>query len=72
MKLKKVMTTLVLAIMLMSMASIPVLAVTNEKVILKNSDNEYLIYYKEFCSQEFQFAITTNENANEKDLSKSI
>lgn len=69
MKLKKIMVTLVLSIMLMTMVSIPVLAVTNEKVILKNSDNEYLIYYKEFCSQEFQFAISTDQDAKEEDLS---
>ena len=43
MKAKKIMAVLVIAIMLIGIVSVPVLASTNEKVILKNSDNEYLI-----------------------------
>ena len=42
MKAKKIMAVLVIAIMLIGIVSVPVLASTNEKVILKNSNNEYL------------------------------
>ena len=45
-KIKKITSVLLLAIMIIAMASVPVLATTNEKVILKNSNNEYLIYFK--------------------------
>ena len=36
-KIKKITSVLLLAIMIIAMASVPVLATTNEKVILKNS-----------------------------------
>ena len=68
MKLKKFRVLLTVTLMLIIIASIPVLAATNEKVILKNSSNEYLIYFKEFCQKEFQFAISTNSNTAESDL----
>ena len=68
MKAKKIMTVLVIAIMLIGIVSVPVLASTNEKVILKNSDNEYLIYFKEFCKKEFQFAISKDSKTAEADL----
>ena len=68
MKAKKIMAVLVIAIMMIGMASVPVLASTNEKVILKNSDNEYLIYFKEFCKKEFQFAISKDSKTAEADL----
>lgn len=69
MNFKKIMSILMLVIMLIGIASVPVLAETNEKVILKNSNNEYLIYYKEFCKKDFQFAISTDSSANEENLS---
>ena len=47
MEFKRFAAVLMLVIMLIAIASVPVLASTNEKVIFKNSDNEYLIYYKE-------------------------
>ena len=68
MKAKKIMAVLVIAIMLIGIVSVPVLASTNEKVILKNSDNEYLIYFKEFCRKEFQFAISKDSKTAEADL----
>ena len=68
MKAKKIMTVLVIAIILIGIVSVPVLASTNEKVILKNSDNEYLIYFKEFCKKEFQFAISKDSKTAEADL----
>ena len=68
MKAKKIMAVLVIAIMLIGIASVPVLASTNEKVILKNSDNEYLIYFKEFCKKGFQFAISKDSKTAEADL----
>ncbi len=62
-KIKKITSVLLLAIMIIAMASVPVLATTNEKVILKNSNNEYLIYFKEFCKKIFnsQLAKTTKQ-----------
>lgn len=53
MKAKKIMAVLVIAIMLIGIVSVPVLASTNEKVILKNSDNEYLIYSKNSAEKSF-------------------
>ena len=67
-KIKKITSVLLLAIMIIAMASVPVLATTNEKVILKNSNNEYLIYFKEFCKKDFQFAISKNDKAVETEL----
>lgn len=66
MKTKKIVIMLVVIMILMADAL--VLANTNEKVILKNSNNEYLIYYEEFCNKEFQFAISVNKSAKIADL----
>ena len=66
MKTKKIVIMLVVIMILMADAL--VLANTNEKVILKNSNNEYLIYYEEFCNKEFQFAISVNKGAKIADL----
>lgn len=68
MEFKRFAAVLMLVIMLIAIASVPVLASTNEKVIFKNSDNEYLIYYKEFYKKEFQFAISTDKSAKIADL----
>lgn len=47
-----------LLIMLLTMFTMPVMAVTNEKVILKKADKEFLIYYKDICNEEFEFAFS--------------
>ena len=70
-KIKKITSVLLLAIMIIAMASVSVLATTektNEKTILKNSNNEYLIYFKEFCKKEFQFAISKDNKKAETEL----
>lgn len=57
MEFKRFAAVLMLVIMLIAIASVPVLASTNEKVIFKNSDNEYLIYYKEFYKKNFNLQL---------------
>ena len=72
MKLHKIITVLMLCLILIGTMGIPVLANTNEKVILKNSDGEYLIYYKQFYNQSFKFAISTNKDAKEEELNFTL
>lgn len=59
-------------LMLFLIFSVPVMAEgtvdTDNKVILKKSDTEYLIYYKDLCNEEFEFAFSTNNAANVDEL----
>ena len=72
MKAKKIMAVLVIAIMLIGIVSVPVLASTNEKVILKNSDNEYLIYFKDNCAyynyKDLEFGTLYDKNGIKFDV----
>ncbi len=36
----------------------------NETIVLKKSDNKYLIYYNEICNNIFQFAISNSSSTN--------
>ena len=76
MKFKKIALVMLIVLALLAIASVPALAATNEKVILantvKNSEGseskEILIYYKNLCDQEFQFAISQNASAKVEEL----
>lgn len=71
-KFKKIWAVLILTITVASLSSTifssAVLANTNEKIILKKDEKEFLIYYKEYCNEEFQFAISSNNQTSEEDL----
>ena len=41
---------------------------SNEKIILKKSDTEYIVYYKEKCEKQFQFAISKNNEETKDNL----
>lgn len=57
-------------LMLLSILSLPVMAeTTEEKVVLKKSEKEFLIYYKDFCNDDFEFAFSSNKEEREEDLS---
>lgn len=68
-KLKKITTFSLLLVILIASIALPVSAATNDSIVLKKADKEFLIYYKELCQKEFQFAITTESSAKETELS---
>lgn len=41
---------------------------SNEKIILKKSDTEYIVYYKDICEKQFQFAISKNNEETKDNL----
>ena len=52
-------------LMLLLILCVPVMAAeTQEKIILKKSEKEYLVYYKDMCDENFEFAFATDENAD--------
>lgn len=56
-------------LIILSVTCISAFAVSSEdKIVLKKSDTEYLIYYKDILNQEFEFAFNTSASANESDL----
>ncbi len=68
MRTKKVTIFLVLIIfsLLFSLTSLAASQeVSNEKVILEKADNEFLIYYKDLCAEEFQFAVSADDTEPE-------
>ena len=54
--------------MLVLFFSFTVKATTNEKVILKTSDEEFMIYYQDICKSEFEFAFSTKKDEKEENL----
>ncbi len=66
----KTVALLTLSLMLLSIFCVPVMAAVNseEKVILKKSDKEFLIYYKDILAEEFEFAFSSNKEEQEANL----
>ncbi len=54
--------------MLLSILTVPVKAETYEKVVLKKADKEFLIYYKDICNDEFEFAFSVDNSQPADDL----
>ena len=54
--------------MLLSIFTVPVKAETYEKVVLKKADKEFLIYYKDICNDEFEFAFSLDKSQPTDDL----
>lgn len=57
----------IIILMLLSLVQLPIMAATkNEtavsKIILKKAENAYMIYYKDICNEEFEFAFATSKN----------
>ena len=57
-----------LVLMLLSIFTVPVQAETYEKVVLKKADKEFLIYYKDICNDEFEFAFSLDKSQPTDDL----
>ena len=64
----KLVAFVMLVLMLLSIFTVPVKAENYEKVVLKKSDKEFLIYYKEICNDEFEFAFSLDESQPADDL----
>ena len=58
----KLVAFVMLVSMLLSILTVPVKAETYEKVVLKKADKEFLIYYKDICNDEFEFAFTLDKS----------
>lgn len=66
----KIIASIITMLMLLSIISMPVMAETDaENIILKKAEKEFMIYYKDFCNDEFQFAFSTEKTTAEGDLS---
>ena len=57
-----------LVLMLLSIFTVPVKAETYEKVVLKKANKEFLIYYKDICNDEFEFAFYLDKSQPTDDL----
>ena len=64
----KLVALLSLVLMLLSIFTMPAQAATNEKIILKKANDEFLIYYKEICNEEFEFAFSLDPKEEEDNL----
>lgn len=65
----KTIASAIIMLMLLSIIQMPSLASTKENVILKKADEEFIIYYKDICNNEFQFAFSKTEGVEESTLS---
>ena len=57
-----------LVLMLLSIFTVSVKAETYEKVVLKKANKEFLIYYKDICNDEFEFAFSVDNSQPADDL----
>jgi len=65
----KIAKILFIAIALIITIQIPQFAVTdNDKIIIQKSERSFIIYYKNICNSEFNFAFSSNKNADESEL----
>lgn len=64
-KQTKVLALIILVLMLATIFQLPVMAETKDNVILEKADG-YLIYYKDICNNEFEFAFS-NDSAESTD-----
>ncbi len=64
-KQTKILALIVLVLMLATIFQLPVMAETKDNVILEKADG-YLIYYKDICNNEFEFAFS-NDSAESTD-----
>lgn len=66
----KIIALLIITLMLLPIFCLQTEAETiiHEKIVLKKSEEEFLIYYKDICNKEFEFAISTNPSESEANL----
>lgn len=66
----KIVAFFITMLMLLSIIQLPVQANTDEEnIILKKAENEFIIYYKDICNNEFQFAFSKDQTIEEANLS---
>lgn len=59
----------IIMLLLLFIIQLPIMANTNqESIILKKSEKEFLLYYKEICNNEFEFAFSSNKDEKEENL----
>lgn len=60
----------IIMLVLLSIIQLPTMASTNteESIVLKKSDKEFLLYYKNICNNEFEFAFSQNQDEKEENL----
>ena len=58
----------IIVMLLFIITQLPVLATNEENVIMKKADKEFIIYYKDICNSEFQFAFSVTDETKQEDL----
>ena len=65
----KIVSIMCLILSLLLFFQLPVLATNSEdKIIIQKTEEKYLIYYKDICNDEFNFAFSKNENEDKDNL----
>ena len=68
-KLLRLTVLITMVLVLILAFNVKTLAVTtNEKIILKKSKNEFLIYYEDLVNEEFEFAFSKDSETKDTDL----
>ena len=58
----------IIVMLLFIITQLPVRATNEENVIMKKADKEFIIYYKDICNSEFQFAFSVTDETKQEDL----
>lgn len=65
----KVVSIMCLILSILLIFQLPVLATnTEDKIIIQKTEEKYLIYYKDICNNEFNFAFSKNANEDKDNL----
>ena len=69
--MKKIFFNIISIMFIMSIVffQLPVKAVTEENtIIIQKSEKDFIIYYKDICNNQFNFAFSTNKDTKKEDL----
>ena len=69
--MKKILLNIVTIVFIMSilLIQLPVKAATEDDIIvIQKSEKEFIIYYKDICKNQFNFAFSTNKDTAKEDL----
>ena len=66
---RKIVSIMCLILLVLLIFQLPVLATNSEdKIIIQKTEEKFLIYYKDICNDEFNFAFSKDENEDKDNL----
>ena len=65
---KKIVSVMCIILSILFFVQLPVLANTNDQLIIQKTEEDFIIYYKDICNDLFNFAYSTDPNEDKDNL----